>query len=50
MKPRVFWYRDKMLISKKLKIALKDIQSEGKSDPEKVMNLKIKVRNIVTTL
>ena len=43
-------FGDKMLISKKLKTQLKNIQSEGKSDPEKVINLKIKVRNIVTRL
>ena len=43
-------YGNKMLISKKLKNQLKGIQSEGKSDPEKVINLKIKVRNIVTRL
>ena len=43
-------YGDKMLLSKKLKNQLKGIQSEGRSDPEKVINLKIKVRNIVTRL
>ena len=43
-------FGDKLLISKKLKDQLKAIQCEGKSDPEKVMNLKVKVRNIVCRL
>ena len=43
-------FGDKMLISKKLKNQLKSIQCEGKSDPEMLINLKIKVRNIVTRL
>ena len=43
-------YGDKLLISKKLKSQLKGIQCNGKSDPEKIINLKIKVRNIVTRL
>ena len=43
-------YGDKLLISKKLKSQLKSIQCVGKSDPERVINLKIKVRNLVTRL
>ena len=43
-------FGDEMLISKKLKSQLKSIQSDGKSDPERVISLKIKVRNIVTRL
>ena len=43
-------YGDKHLISKKLKSQLKSVQCVGKSDPEKVINLKIKVRNLVTRL
>ena len=43
-------YGDKLLISKKLKSQLKSIQCTGKSDPERIINLKIKVRNIVTRL
>ena len=43
-------YGDKVLISKKLKGQLKSVQSIGKSDPEKVINLKIKDRNLVTRL
>ena len=43
-------YGDKLLISKKLKGQLKSIQCVGKSDPEKIINLKIKVRNLVTRL
>ena len=43
-------YGDKFLISKKLKSQLKSVQCMGKTDPEKVINLKIKVRNIVTRL
>ena len=43
-------YGDKLLISKKLKNQLKNVQCDGKSDPDKVINLKIKVRNIVTRL
>ena len=39
-----------MLISKKLKNQLKNVECVGKSDPEKVINLKIKVRNLVTRL
>ena len=38
------------LIASKLKSQLKSIQSEGKSDPEKVISLTIKVRTIVTKL
>ena len=43
-------YGDKLLISKKLKSQLKGIQCVGKSDPERIINLKVKVRNIVTRL
>ena len=43
-------YGDKLIIGKKLKSQLKSIQTAGKSDPERVVNLKIKVRNIVTRL
>ena len=43
-------FGDKQLISKKLKSQLKNIHCVGKSDPEKIINLKIKVRNIVTRL
>ena len=43
-------FGDKNLISKKLKNQLKNIQCDGKNDPEKVINLKIKVRNIVIRL
>ena len=43
-------YGDKLLISKKLKTQLKGVQCVGKSDPERIINLKIKVRNIVTRL
>ena len=43
-------FGDKQLIAKKLKSQLKSIQCVGKSDPEKIINLKIKVRNIVTRL
>ena len=43
-------YGDKHLISKKVKSQLKSVQCVGKSDPERVINLKIKVRNLVTRL
>ena len=43
-------YGDKMLIGKKLKAQLKGVQCAGKNDPEKLISLKIKVRNIVTRL
>lgn len=43
-------FGDEMVISQKLKNQLKGVQCTGKSDPEKVINLKIKVRNIVTRL
>ena len=43
-------YGDKMVIGKKLKNQLKSIQTSGKSDPERIVNLKIKVRNIVSRL
>ena len=43
-------FGDKNLIAKKLKTQLKGIQCIGKSDPEKIINLKIRVRNIVTRL
>ena len=39
-----------MVISQKLKAQLKTVQCTGNSDPEKVINLKIRVRNIVTRL
>ena len=39
-----------MLIGKKLKAQLKGVQCAGKNDPEKLISLKIKVRNIVTRL
>ena len=38
------------LIAKKLKAQLKGIRSEGKSDPEKIINLTIKVRTVVEKL
>ena len=40
-------FGNKDLISKKLKEQLKNIACEGKNDPERLMDLKIKVRNIV---
>ena len=43
-------YGDKLVIGKKLKNQLKSIQTSGKSDPERIVNLKIKVRNIVSRL
>ena len=43
-------YGDPMIISRKLKLQLKNIETSGKNDPEKVINLKVKVRNIVTRL
>ena len=43
-------FGDKQLIAKKLKSQLKSIQCVGKSDPEKIINLKIRVRNIATRL
>ena len=43
-------FGDTMLISKKLKSQLKNVRCTGKSDPEKIISLKIKVRNIVTRL
>ena len=43
-------YGDPMLIGRKLKAQLKGVQPAGKNDPEKVISLKIKVRNIVTRL
>ena len=43
-------YGDEMVISQKLKNQLKTIKCTGKSDPEMVINLEIKVRNIVTRL
>ena len=43
-------YGDPMLISRKLKAQLKNIESSGKNDPERVINLKVKVRNLVTRL
>ena len=43
-------YGDANLIAKKLKIQLKTIQSEGKSDPENLISLNVKVRAIVVKL
>ena len=43
-------FGDSRIISMKLKSQLKSIQSEGKSDPERVISLAIKVRTIVTKL
>ena len=43
-------YGNKLIIGKKLKSQLKAIQMSGKSDPERIVNLKIKVRNIVSRL
>ena len=43
-------YGDPNLIAKKLKTQLKSVQQEGKSDPEKVISLTIKVRTIVAKL
>ena len=43
-------YGDANLIAKKLKMQLKTIQNEGKTDPEKVIFLNIKVRTIVSKL
>ena len=39
-----------MIISRKLKMQLKSIEATGKNNPERVINLKVKVRNIVTRL
>ena len=43
-------YGDRGLIAKKLKSQLKSIQLEGKTDPEKVISLTVKVRTIVGKL
>ena len=43
-------FGNEQLISKKLKSQLKNVQCTGKTDPEKIISLKIKVRNIVTRL
>ena len=43
-------FGNKNLISKKLKEQLKNISADGKNDPERLMDLKIKVRNIVSRL
>ena len=43
-------YGDPLLIGRKLKAQLKNIQPSGKNDPEKVINLKIKVRNVAIRL
>ena len=43
-------FGNKDLISKKLKEQLKSVTCEGKNDPERLMDLKIKVGNIVTRL
>ena len=43
-------YGDANLIAKRLKMQLKAIQSEGKSDPENLISLNVKVRAIVAKL
>ena len=43
-------FGDSRIISMKLKNQLKSVQSEGSSDPDKVISLTIKVRTIVTKL
>ena len=43
-------YGDPLLIGRKLKAQLKNVQPVGTNDPEKVINLKIKVRNVATRL
>ena len=43
-------YGNKDVISRKLKDQLKNIVCEGSNEPEKFMDLKIKVKNIVTRL
>ena len=43
-------FGDPKIISMKLKAQLKSIQTEGKSDPARVISLSIKVRTIVTKL
>ena len=43
-------FGDAKIISMKLKAQLKSIQTEGKSDPDRVISLSIKVRTIVTKL
>ena len=43
-------FGDPRIISMKLKSQLKNIKSEGKSDPDRVIHLTIKVRTIVTKL
>merc|ERR1711867_201925 len=43
-------YGDEPSTSKKLKGQLKNIQGSGKSDPERIVSLKIKVRNLVSRL
>ena len=43
-------YGNKDVISRKLKDQLKNIVCEGSNDPEKLMDLKIKVKNVVTRL
>ena len=43
-------FGDARIISMKLKSQLKSIQCEGKSDPDKVISLAIKVRTLVTKL
>ena len=43
-------YGDPKIISTKLKAQLKSIQSEGQTDPARVISLSIKVRTIVTKL
>ena len=43
-------YGNKDLISRKLKDQLKNIVCEGSNEPEKLMDLKIKVKNVVTRL
>ena len=43
-------FGDKHLISKKIKSQLKSFQTKGEGDSERVINLRIKERNIVTRL
>ena len=43
-------YGNPDLISKKLKDQLKNVVCEGSNDPEKLMDLRIKVKNVVTRL
>ena len=43
-------YGDPLLIGRKLKAQLKNVQPTGENDPERVISLKIKVRNVTTRL